>query len=137
MDTIRTPLASIERLQQAMNDHDLEAMTDCFQPDYQSTFPAHPSRAFRGHESMRMNWTGIFAGVPDLETTLLTAVVDGDTVWAEWSWQGNKRDGTPFAMAGITLQGVQDGRIAWARLYMEPVEHEAKAAGQAVEHAVR
>ena len=137
MDTAYDPSACIRRLQQAMNDHDLEAMTDCFHPDYQSTFPAHPERAFRGHESMRANWSRIFAGVPDLDTKLLRCSVDGDTVWSEWEWQGHQRDGAPFEMAGVTVQGVKDGRIAWARLYMEPVQHEGETARQAVEEAVR
>lgn len=137
MDPIEGPLACIVRLQQAMNDHDLEAMTDCFHSDYGSTFPAHPERAFQGHESMRANWSGIFAGIPDLHTTLLRSSVDGDTVWSEWEWQGHQRDGATFSMAGVTLQGVRDGRIEWARLYMEPVLPAAKpafqTAGQAVE----
>ena len=137
MSAATDPLTCITRLQTAMNAHDIDAMADCFHPDYQSTFPAHPDRAFRGHESMRANWAGIFAGVPDLQTTLLRSAVDGDTVWSEWEWWGQRRDGAPFTMAGITLQGVSDGRIAWARLYMEPVQHEGETARRVVEQAVR
>src|SRR5947209_5999993 len=122
MTTNFDPLTCLTQLQQAMNDHDLEAMTDCFHPEYQSTFPAHPERAFQGHQSMRANWSGIFAGVPDLQTTLLRYAVDGDTVWSEWDWQGHRHDGELFAMAGVTVQGIRDGRITWARLYMEPVQ---------------
>lgn len=131
------PLACIQRLQQAMNDHELEAMTDCFHPDYQSTFPAHPYRAFRGHESMCANWSRIFAAVPDLTTALLRWSVDGDTVWSEWEWQGHQHGGAPFVQAGVTIQGIQDGRIAWARLYMEPVQREGATADQAVERVLR
>jgi hypothetical protein len=36
-------------------------------------------------------------------------------------------------MAGVIVLGVQDDRIAWARLYVEPVEQ----AGVSVEAAVR
>jgi len=68
---------------------------------------------------------------------VLACAVDGDTVWSEWEWQGHQRDGAPFEMAGVTVQGVKDGRIAWARLYMEPVQHEGETARQAVEEAVR
>ncbi len=137
MSAALDPLTCITKLQQAMNDHDLDAMTDCFHPDYQSTFPAHPERAFQGHESMRANWSGIFAGIPDLHTTLLRSAVDGETVWSEWEWQGRQRDGAQFAMAGVTVQGVVGGRIAWARLYMEPVQRGGETARQAVEQAVR
>ena len=36
-------------------------------------------------------------------------------------------------MAGVMVCGVHDGRIAWARLYMEPVEQ----AGAGIDAAVR
>ncbi len=39
-------------------------------------------------------------------------------------WEGSYRDGSPFRMRGVTVTGVRDGRIAWARLYMEPVEED-------------
>ncbi len=37
-------------------------------------------------------------------------------------WTGTYRDGSPFLMRGVTVLGVRDDVIAWARLYMEPVE---------------
>jgi hypothetical protein len=36
-------------------------------------------------------------------------------------------------MAGVTVMGIREGRIAWARLYMEPVEQ----AGQNIDEAMR
>lgn len=127
------PTAAVERLREAINAHDLDALAACFAPDYLSEFPAHPDRAFRGHEQMRRNWGQIFGGVPDLTATLAGCAVAGDTAWAEWDWRGTRRDGAPFAMRGVTVQGVAGGRIAWVRLYMEPVE----VAGAGVDIAVR
>ncbi len=117
-----SPSAVLARLHRAMNEHDLETMATCFDPEYASEFPAHPDRTFRGNEQMRKNWTQIFAAVPNLEALLLRTVVDGDTVWAEWEWKGTRRDGAPHLMRGVTVQGVRQGRIAWVRLYMEPVQ---------------
>jgi hypothetical protein len=34
-------------------------------------------------------------------------------------------DGRPFARAGVTVYGLRAGRIAWVRLYMEPVQGDA------------
>jgi ketosteroid isomerase-like protein len=116
------PAQVVERLRQAINQHDLDALAACFADDYRSEFPAHPDRAFRGHAQMTKNWTQIFGGVPDLAATLVTCAAAGDTAWAEWDWRGTRRDGAPFVMRGVTVQGVADGRIAWTRLYMEPVE---------------
>jgi hypothetical protein len=36
-------------------------------------------------------------------------------------------------MAGVIVGGVREGRLAWARLYVEPVE----AAGAGIDAAVR
>lgn len=113
--------AVIERLQQAINRHDLESLVACFEEQYSSEFPAHPERAFRGSGQVRRNWQQIFANVPDLRAELLGCAVGGGAVWAEWEWTGHHLDGSPYHMRGVTVQGVQGGRMAWARLYMEPV----------------
>lgn len=117
-----SPVECMRRVQQATNAHDLEALTDCFEPDYESEFPAHPDRAFTGRSQMRKNWSQIFSAVPDIQTTLIRWTADGDTVWSEWEWSGTRLDGSPFLQRGVTVQGVPQGRIKWARLYIELVE---------------
>ena len=66
MDTLMDPslLVAIERIREATNQHDLDALVACFAPEYQSAFPAHPDRAFQGHAQLRKNWTQIFRTVP-------------------------------------------------------------------------
>ncbi len=71
---------------------------------------------------MRENWTCNFDSVPDIKAELLRSCSSGDTVWAEWEWKGTRADGAPFVHAGVTIQGVRQGRIAWVRLYMEAVQ---------------
>lgn len=115
-------MAVIERMQRAIEGHDLEGLAACFASDYASEFPAHPDRIFHGQAQMRKNWAQIFGGVPDLTSTLVRCVADGETVWAEWDWRGSRRDGAPFAMRGVVISGVQDDRISWVRMYMEPVQ---------------
>ena len=128
-----SPSSVAERLNAAMNAHDIEAFLACFQEDYVSEQPAHPDRAFRGREQVRQNWSSVFDGVPDFQSELLRSVAQGDTVWSEWHWQGTQSGGAPLEMVGVFVCGVRDGRIAWARLYMEPVEQ----AGAGIESAVR
>jgi ketosteroid isomerase-like protein len=125
------------RVERAISRRDLEALTACFHPDYQSEFPAHPDRAFRGHGQMRENWTEIFRAVPDIEAALLGCVADGDTAWAEWEWKGTRVDGAPFLFRGVTVQGVQQGRIKWVRLYMEPLQETGPGVARAVRKAVQ
>ncbi len=111
----------LERIREATNQHDLDALADCFHPDYDSEFPAHPERAFRGQEQMRKNWSRIFAAIPNLTSTLVRSASNQDTAWAEWEWAGTRPDGKNFIMRGVTIQEVREGKVAWVRLYMEPV----------------
>jgi ketosteroid isomerase-like protein len=124
---------TVERLNAAMNAHDIEAFVECFDEDYESEQPAHPDRAFRGREHVRRNWSAIFDGVPDFKSELVAAGVTGETEWSEWRWRGTQSDGTPLDMAGVIVGGVRDGRLRWARLYVEPVEQ----SGAGIDAAVR
>jgi len=123
----------VERLNAAMNAHDIEAFVACFDEAYESEQPAHPDRAFRGSEQVRQNWSAIFAGVPDFRADLLRAAADGDTEWSEWRWRGTQSDGAALDMAGVIVCGVRDGRLTWAHLYVEPVD----VAGAGIDAAVR
>jgi ketosteroid isomerase-like protein len=111
-----------------MNAHDIEAFVALFAPDYDSVQPAHPDRAFTGRDQVHKNWSAMFAGVPDFRSELVRTCADGDTVWSEWRWQGTDLD-----IAGVIVMGIRDEEIAWARLYVEPIEQ----AGAGIEAAVR
>jgi ketosteroid isomerase-like protein len=125
---------TIARLRDAMNRHDVDAMTALFAPDYRSEQPLHPRRGFGGREQVTANWSQMFEGVPDLEVGVVKETTVGATSWSEWVWHGAHRDGTPFLMKGVSLFGLgDDGRITWARLYMEPVEQ----GGVDIDEAVR
>ena len=130
--------ATVARLVEAMNRHDLEAMVALFAPDYRSEQPVHPNRGFGGRDQVAANCTRRFAGVPDMPVECLTDVPDGATVWSEWIWRGSHTDGTPFEMHGVTLFGLtDDGLITSGRLYMEPVEQDSAAIEAAVQRLAR
>jgi hypothetical protein len=74
----------LERLEQALNSHDLEQLVACFDEGVLSEQPVHPLRTFRGREQVERNRTQIFAAFPDREATLVRSTIDGDAVWAEW-----------------------------------------------------
>ena len=125
---------TVARLVDAVNRHDPESMAACFAPEYRSDQPAHPNRGFGGRDQVATNWQAMFAGVPDLTAEVVTETSDGPTSWVEMAWSGHRSDGSAFAMRGVTIMGTrEDGLIAWARLYMEPVESE----GASIDDAVR
>ncbi len=89
----------------------------------------HPS----ARRTVRANWSSIFQGVPDFAAELLGHTHDEAQEWSEWRWAGTRQDDSALNAAGVIVSGVVGGRIAWARLYMEPVE----AAEQSIDAAVR
>lgn len=116
------PDTVVERLRAAINAHDLEAMVACFADDFVNETPVHPQRGFQGNQQVRRNWSQIFAGVPDLRARAPRMAIDGSTVWTEWEMSGTRRDGADFLMRGVSIFGVTEGRLAWVRFYLEPVE---------------
>jgi ketosteroid isomerase-like protein len=129
--------ALLERLVAAVDRHDLDALEDCFAPRYRNETPAHPAQGFTGREQVRRNWEQIFTFVPDITAKVLRCHCAGGVTWSEWEMTGTRRDGTAHQMAGVILFGVRDGRFAWARFYLEPVQAAGAGATEAVRGHVR
>lgn len=117
-----SPKLVFERMIQAANRHDLDAMVACFAPDFRSEQPFHPERNFNGQEGVRKNWNFFFTTIPDIQVDILNEVAEGETVWAELHYHGTQTDGKKFTVRGVTLQGIQADQMKWARLYIEPVQ---------------
>ncbi|MFI5276664.1 MAG: nuclear transport factor 2 family protein [Ktedonobacterales bacterium] len=118
-------LSVMERIREATNRHDLDALANCFAADYASAFPTHPERVVGGREQLRRTWSRIFQAVPNIQSELLRWATHGTTIWAEWEWHGTLATGAPFLQRGVTIHGVEHGVTAWVRLYMEPVREDA------------
>ena len=120
--TPSSPKVVFERMSQAANRHDLEAMVACFAPDFRSEQPFHPERNFVGQAGVRNNWSFFFKTIPDIQVEILGEVEEGDTVWAELHFHGTQIDGKKQTTRGVTIQGIQADQIIWARLYIEEVK---------------
>ena len=131
-----SPRATIERLVAATNAHDLERLVACFSSDYRLEAPAHPQRSFSGTEQVRRNWAGIFGGVPDIATRLVSSAVDGDAVWTELEMTGTRRDGAKHWMRGVFVFQVDSGQIRAGRMFLEPVEEAGGGMDAAVDARV-
>lgn len=120
--TDSSPKLVFERMIQAANRHDLDAMVACFAPDFRSEQPLHPERDFTGQARVRKNWSFFFTTIPDIQIEILNEVAEGDTVWAELHYHGMQTDGKKFTVRGVTLSRIQSDQVIWARLYIEPVQ---------------
>jgi len=113
----------VDRLVDAINEHDLERLTECFAPTISNVWPVHPARSFTGRDGVRRNWEAIFQAHPDIQVTLTTRAQSGDEIWGEWEFKAESGDGSPtFWQRGVIIAVVDSGLIAQSRFYMEPVE---------------
>jgi ketosteroid isomerase-like protein len=108
----------------ALDAHDLDAFVSFFRDDYVGERPRHPGSAMSSREDVRRNWEEVISDVPDLRVDVPAAVEDGNTIWSEWRAYGTARSGAELELRGVIIFGIQDGQVAWSRMYMEPVEHE-------------
>ncbi len=92
-----------------------------------------PAAASGADDQVRTNWSTIFAAVPDFTAELRSHCRGQGHEWSEWVWTGTRSDGSALNMAGVILAGVRADRIAWGRLYIEPVE----AADEGIDAAVK
>lgn len=90
-----------EQLLEVLNSRDAGRMAALFADDYQSSQPAHPSRAFSGRAQVLKNWTAIFEAVPDLVADLVSFSITGTTEWTEgrgaggmWTARHTRREGS-------------------------------------------
>lgn len=128
----------MHRLLEAMNAHDLDAFVACFAEGYRSEQPTHPSRAFEGIAKVRENWASVFSGIPDFSSELLVTATSADGVEVgEWHWRGTYLDGSPFAMRGVIVAGVEGEEVAWARLYLDVIADDGANIDEVVQEAYR
>lgn len=83
------PAAVLRALVASMNAHDAERIAACFAADYRSVHPAHPGRTYAGHDSVRREWSAMFARYPTFRADVLATAQRGATIWAELQWTGD------------------------------------------------
>ena len=123
-EPVGDPRAVIDRVTAAQNAHDVEAMLACFDERYRSEQPLHPARNFHGVDQVRANWSALLEAVPDFHAETIRSAVEGDVVFVEVHWTGTKANGTPLDEREVLVFGIEDDRIAWARLYADEVDDE-------------
>ena len=114
----------LEQMRTALDAHDLDALLEFFREDYIGERPRHPGSPVSSRQDVRTNWAEVISDVPDLRVEIPAAVQDGDVIWSEWRAYGTARSGAMLELRGVIIFGLQDGLVAWSRMYLEPVEQE-------------
>jgi ketosteroid isomerase-like protein len=112
----------LEQMRAALDAHDLDAFVEYFHEDYVGERPRHPEAAPSTRADVRRNWGEVIRDVPDLRVEVPAAAQDGDRIWTEWRAYGTSRSGAAMEIRGVIIFGERDGRVAWSRMYLEPVE---------------
>jgi ketosteroid isomerase-like protein len=115
------PTIVVERIRDAVNRRDLEALMSCYADNVRGEEPTLVDRDFRGSVQLRADWGEIFAALPEFSMELLDCVCEGHTVWAEWRWRGRRADGAPFLRTGVIIYDVRDDCVVRLRRYMGPM----------------
>lgn len=119
----------IDRLADAINMHDIEALTACFAPAFANDWPAHPARSFTGTDQVRRNWEAIFQAYPTVKAKIVRRVHSGNETWGEWEFKNDSHDGAQFRQRGVIIAEANGNRIVKTTFYMEPVESEQDIPG--------
>ncbi|MEU8615450.1 nuclear transport factor 2 family protein [Actinoplanes sp. NPDC048791] len=76
----------VERLIDAINAHDLDALTATFADDFTSTWPAHPARSFSSPQQVRRNWATVFTQFPEIRVSVTGSAGSADEFWGEFHY---------------------------------------------------
>lgn len=114
----------------ALDAHDLDTFVGFFREDYVGERPRFPGSPMSSREDVRTNWAEVISDVPDLRVEVPAAIEDGNTIWSEWRAFGTARSGAMLELRGVIIFGLQEGQVAWSRMYLEPVEQEGLSLSQ-------
>jgi ketosteroid isomerase-like protein len=106
---------TLQRLLDAFNAHDLDAVMRFFTDDCVLELPRGPhpwGRRFEGREQVRSGLASRFAGIPDVHYGNDRHWVSGDRGCSEWLLTGTTTEGAPIAVRGCDLFEFRGGRIA-------------------------
>lgn len=98
--------------------HDLDALLSHFLPD--ATFHASGQPAKQGHAAIRELTEDFYRSFPDLEIDILGEWGDGQKAAAiEFRARLTDPEGNPFAVQGVNLVEIENGKFKSVRSYEE------------------
>lgn len=109
-----TLVALLERILDALNRHDLEAILACFADDAVMEMPRGPEpwgARCVGKVAIREGLVSRFAGIPDVRYNEARHWARADRGVSEWLLTGTKLNGESVAVRGCDLWEFRDGLV--------------------------
>lgn len=111
---------AVERLNDALNAHDLDALMAAFTDDcvFENTGPRPDGERYAGAEAVRAFWAQWLIANPDARFETEEMIVHGDRAVVRWVYH-KTRAGQPWHLRGVDLFRVRDGRVAEKLAYIK------------------
>jgi ketosteroid isomerase-like protein len=124
-ETNQVTVATLERVLDAFNAHDLDTIMSFFADDCVFEMPRGPApsgRRFEGRAQVREGLASRFAGIPDVHYGDARHWVAGDRGCSEWLLTGTSTAGDKIEVRGCDLFEFRDGKIVRKDSYWKIVE---------------
>jgi ketosteroid isomerase-like protein len=115
-----TTAETVERFNQAVNRHDLDAVAALLSEDtvFENTSPQPDGTRFEGKDAVVQFWKKWFAANAGARFEAEEVIVAGDRCVVRWVYR-KLRDGKPWHLRGVDVFTVRDGRIAGKLAYVK------------------
>jgi ketosteroid isomerase-like protein len=113
VDDATATRAAVDRLNEAVNRHDIDALMNTFSDDcvFENTGPGPDGERFEGQEAVRAFWTRWFERNPDARFEAEEIITAADRCIVRWVYR-KIRDGAPWHLRGVDVFRVRGGRVA-------------------------
>ena len=112
--------AVIERFNEAVNRHDVDAIMSCMTADcvFENTRPAPDGTRITGQTAVRAFWEEFFRRSPQARFETEDVIAAGDRCVVQWAYHWI-RDGTAGHVRGVDVFRVRDGKVAEKLSYVK------------------
>ena len=120
-DLTAATLATIDRFNEALNRHDVDAVMALMTDDcvFENTYPAPDGERFVGQEAVRGFWTEMLRNSPAARFSTEEIFATGDRCTVRWRYDYVDGDGKPGHIRGADVFRVRDNKVAEKLAYVK------------------
>ncbi len=113
--------AAVERLNEALNAHDLEAVISAFGNDglFDNTSPAPDGEVFQGQNGLRQFWSAFLHDNPQAHFSAEEVFAAGERCVVRWVYTWDREGGAMAHVRGVDILRVDGGKVAEKRAYVK------------------
>jgi ketosteroid isomerase-like protein len=120
-ETTAATIATVERFNDALNRHDVDAVMALMTDDciFENTYPAPDGERFTGQAAVRGFWEGMLRDSPTAHFETEELFAHGDRCTVRWRYTYASADGGTGHIRGADIFRVRDGKVAEKFAYVK------------------